>query len=101
MLRPASHFDMFLYQAKLAAGQELRELEAQALRLVTEGGPVGLADLKQEALDDIHKVALKESMICSSCRYRSGCLRCVVWKCQRYHLKREAQRSGRRMPEEW
>ena len=101
MLRPASHFQLFLFQAKIAAGQELRELEAQALRLVTEGGPVGLADLSQEALDDIQKVQLRGSMICGSCRWRSGCLRCVVWKCQRYHLKREAQKQGRPMPDEW
>ena len=64
---------------------------------------------KQLSLDDLapavrlilDKIAAQGVRVCGSCRYTSGCLRCDLWKAQRYYLGKEANARGVPMPTKW
>ena len=86
---------------KKALGQMLSIEEEIAVQFINQGKQLSLDDLPHEVKLRLSKIAEKEVGICGSCRYSSGCLRCNVWKAQRYYLRKEAERRGVPCPTTW
>ena len=70
-----------------AALQEGAQLAGQLSNLGRRFCP---EDLSKEALEALSKIRDKGNLgICASCRWTSGCLRCDLWKAERYWLGKE------------
>jgi hypothetical protein len=88
-------------KTKKALGEAVQAEELLALEYINKNRRLCLEDLSAETKTKLLVIAARGIKLCGSCRYQSSCLRCDVWKAQRYHLRKEAQLRGVPMPEKW
>ena len=78
--------------AERAAKTKAASLEGAQLagQLASLGKRFCLEDLSSGAKEALMKIREKGNLgICASCRWASGCLRCDLWKAERYWLGKE------------
>ena len=82
-------------KSRLDKGQELNELQKEAIRFLHEKDCLKEEELPDEYHAAIHKINMSGIGVCSRCRNSSGCLSCDAFKCTRYWMRREHKRTGK------
>ena len=87
--------------AKQALREMLLKEEQLAHEFINLNKQLTLDDLPESSKRILEQIEQTGTNVCGSCRYSYGCLRCNLFKAQRYYLGKEAKLRGVPMPKAW